>query len=126
MNEDTQPNEINAPKRIAVWKVVTGFAIVIACYLAFSPSHKTPTHAAIAQVEAQAQEKIVPLTVDQTTMVEAKKAYKPKSIRENLARAKEIMSGFKEKPGEEMVDRMDRMNKYVLEATKEDVKYPTK
>jgi hypothetical protein len=26
----------------------------------------------------------------------------------------------------QMVDRMGRMNKYVLEATKEDVKYPTK
>lgn len=125
MNEDTQPNEIDGPKRFETWKVVAIASALVAGYFVMTPSHKPSSPPAVVQVDDQAQAKEADkLSVDQTTMVEAKKAYKPKSIRENLARAQAVMAGFKEKPGEEMVDRMDRMNKYVLEATKEDVKYP--
>lgn len=124
MNEDTQPNEIDGPQRIETWKVVAIAGALVAGYFVMTPSPKPSHTQAVVQVEDQAQAKADKLTVDQTTIVEAKKAYKPKSIAENLARAKQVMAGFKEVPGEQMVDRMDRMNKYVLEATKEDVKYP--
>ena len=99
------------------WKITAIAFVLLSAYLIISPRMPAPTarpvnSAAVTKVQSP----------DQAMMQEAKEAYKPKSIRENLARAKEVMRGFEEKKDEEPMDRMKRFNEYVLGATKENVK----
>lgn len=109
----------NEPKQIAPWKITAILCVFLSAYLMISPRMDTPTKEPVNLVEPLKKP-----TIDSVTMQEAKETYKPKSIRENLARAKEVMRGFEEKKDEEPIDRMKRFNEYILEATKEDVKVP--
>lgn len=101
------------------WKITAIALVLLSAYLIISPRMPAPTAHPINSVSVTKAQ-----SPDQAMMQEAKEAYKPKSIRENLARAKEVMRGFEEKKDEEPMDRMKRFNEYVLEATKEDVKVP--
>jgi len=101
------------------WKITAIAFVLLSAYLIISPRMPAPTAHPINSVSVTKTQ-----SPDQAMMQEAKEAYKPKSIRENLARAKEVMRGFEEKKDEESMDRMKRFNEYVLEATKEDVKIP--
>ena len=117
MNEQKVEVAIKAPKKFDAWKITAILSVLLSAYLIISPRTPAPTAHPINSVEV-----VKAHSPDEATMQEAKKTYKPKSIRENLARAKEIAKGFKEQPGEEHMDRMKRFNDYVLEETKEDVK----
>lgn len=110
---------INAPKKFDPWKITAILSVLLSAYLIISPRLPAPTAHPINSVSVTKAH-----SSDEATMQEAKKTYKPKSIRENLERAKQVAKGFKEQPGEEHMDRMKRFNDYVLEATKEDVKVP--
>lgn len=119
MNEKKVEVAITAPKKFDAWRITAILSVLLSAYLIISPRLPAPTAHPINSVSITKAS-----SPDQTTMQEAKATYKPKSIRENLERAKQVANGFKEQPGEEHMDRMKRFNDYVLEATKEDVKVP--
>lgn len=118
MIDKTLPPNIRK-SNVDPWKITAIACVLLSAYLIISPRMPAPTAHPINSVSVTKAQ-----SPDQILMQEAKEAYKPKSIRENLARAKEITNGFKEKQDEEPMDRMKRFNEYVLEATKEDVKVP--
>lgn len=115
-------SDTNEAKRVDTWKIAAIACVVVSGFLTFNMFNTPPEPVKTEQI---AEARSLP-SLDQATMQEAKETYKPKSIRENLARAKEVMRGFKEQPGEEPMDRMTRMNEYIKEATKEDVKMPNR
>ena len=108
-----------SPKRFDPWKITAIICVLLSAYLIISPRTPAPTAHPNNSVEVAKAH-----SPDEATMQEAKATYKPKSIRENLERAKQVAKGFKEQPGEEHMDRMKRFNDYVIEATKEDVRIP--
>lgn len=108
-----------APTKFHPWKITAIMCAMLSAYLMISPRTPAPTVHPNNSVEVAKAH-----SPNEATMQEANVAYKPKSIRENLARAKEIANGFKEQPGEEHMDRMKRFNDYVIEATKKDVTVP--
>ena len=115
--KEIEKEAINTPTKFDPWKITAILCVLLSAYLMISPRMDAPAKEPVNLVES-----VKKPTIDSITMQEAKATYKPKSIRENLARAKEVMAGFKEKKDEEPMDRMKRFNDYVLEATKEDVK----
>lgn len=116
---DKQVTTETRKTQIDPWKITAILCVFLSAYLMISPRMEAPRKEPVNLVEPLKKP-----TIDSVTMQEAKETYKPKSIRENLARAKEVMRGFEEKKDEEPMDRMKRFNDYVLEATKEDVKVP--
>lgn len=115
--KEIEREAVITPRKFAPWKITAIACVFLSAYLIISPRLPAPTAPPINSVSVTKAH-----SPDQAMMQEAKEAYKPKSIRENLARAKEVMRGFEEKKVEEPMDRMKRFNEYVLEATKEDVK----